>query len=121
MSAAKGRRLEHAAQFTKKLQSFAKKKDPGLPERVQKALTSRLEQGPGNDPRLQRVKDLSVFKMRVPGQGRGKSGGARVVYYCDQERLLALSIFLKSEKADMSPADRKQIQEALQAAGLWPQ
>ena len=58
--------------------------------------------------------------MRVPVQRRGKRGGARVVYYCDQERLLALSIFLKSEKADLSPADRKQIEDPLQAAGLWP-
>lgn len=59
--------------------------------------------------------------MRVPAQGRGKRGGARVIYYHDHERLLALSIFLKCEKADMSPADLKQIGNALQAAGIWPE
>ncbi|MXW11801.1 MAG: hypothetical protein F4X84_00335 [Synechococcus sp. SB0662_bin_45] len=59
--------------------------------------------------------------MRIPAQGRGKSGGARVVYYCDRGRCLPLLIYVKSEKADLSSADRKQIKEALQAAGLWPQ
>ena len=58
--------------------------------------------------------------MRIPAQGRGKRGGARVVYYCDQECLLPILIYLKSEKADMSSADRKEIEDALQAAGLWP-
>lgn len=115
-----GRRPEYGGRFERNLQSFASKKDPELPKRVRQALISRLEQGPGKDPRLKKVKGLPVFKMRIPAQGRGKRGGARIVYYHDQERLLALSIFLKSEKADMSPADREQILEALQEAGLWP-
>ena len=122
MSVAIGRYLEYADGFAGNLQSFAKRKrDPGLPKRVHQALASRLEQGPGNDPRLKKIKGLPVFKMRVPAQGRGKRGGARVIYYHDHERLLALSIFLKCEKADMSPADRKQIKNALHDAGLWPE
>ncbi len=116
-----GRCLEYADGFDKNLQSFAKRKrDPGLPKRVHQALASRLEQGSANDPRLKKIKGLPVFKMRIPAQGRGKRGGARVVYYYDHERLLALSIFLKCEKAHMSPADLKQIEKALQDAGLWP-
>ncbi|KKZ11011.1 MAG: hypothetical protein TE42_08900 [Candidatus Synechococcus spongiarum SP3] len=41
-------------------------------------------------------------------------------YYCDHECRFALLIFLKLEKAHMSSADCKQIEDALQAAGLWP-
>lgn len=59
--------------------------------------------------------------MRITTQGHGKRGGARVVYYYGHERLLALSIFLKYEKTDMSPAHLKQIEKALQAAGIWPE
>ena len=58
--------------------------------------------------------------MRIPAQGSGKSGGARIVYYCDHELLFALRIFLKSKKANLSPADRKQIEDDLLEAGLWP-
>ena len=93
----------------------------GLPERVHQTLASRLEQGSGKDHRLRRVEGLPVFKMRIPAQGRGKRSGARVIYYCDQESLLPLLIYVKSEKADMSPADRKQIGNALQATGTWPE
>lgn len=118
---ATGRRLEYSRGFENHLQSLSKRKDQGLPERVRQALTSRLEQGPGNDCRLQRVKDLHVYKMRVPAQRKGKRGGARVVYYCNHELIFALLIFLKSEQADLSPEDhRKQIQDPLQTAGLWP-
>ena len=121
MSVVAGRCLKHSSGFENNLQSFANRKDPRLTERVHKELTSRLEQGPpGNDHRLSGFQNLPVFKMRVPAQGRGKSGGARVVYYCDQESLLPLLIYVKSKKADMSPADRKQIKDALQDAGLWP-
>lgn len=117
-----GRCLEYADGFARNLQYFTKRKDPGLTERVHKALTSRLEQGPLDSDRcLSGFQSLPLFKMRIPAQGRGKRGGARVVYYCDQESLLPLLIYVKSEKADMGPADRKQIKSALQNAGLWPQ
>ena len=58
-------------------------------------------------------------KMRVPAQGRGRRGGARVVYYCGQERLIPLLIYVKSQQTDVSREDRRQIQGALRAAGLW--
>lgn len=91
-----------------------------MPQKVEEALELRRKQGPGQeDYLLKRVNGRPVFKMRVQAQGRGKSGGARVIYYCDHERLLALLIFLKSKKADMSSEDLKQIQAALQDAGLW--
>lgn len=122
MSVVAGRCLKHSSGFENNLQSFAQRKDPGLPERVHQALASRLEQGPpGNDRCLSGFQSLPVFKMRIPAQGRGKRGGARVVYYCDQESLLPLLIYVKSKKTDMGPADRKQIKDALQNAGLWPQ
>lgn len=49
-----------------------------------------------------------VRKVRVALTGRGKSGGARVIYYFHSERLpvFALTVFAKNEKANLSPAER---------------
>ncbi|WP_143324572.1 type II toxin-antitoxin system RelE/ParE family toxin [Candidatus Synechococcus spongiarum] len=113
------RRREHSSEFERHLQSLLKK-DRDLRQKVEKELELRRKQGPGKDPLLKGVNCRPVFKMRVQAQGCGKRGGARVIYYCDHERLLALLIFLKSKKANMSSEDLKQIQAALQDAGLWP-
>jgi mRNA-degrading endonuclease RelE of RelBE toxin-antitoxin system len=45
-----------------------------------------------------------VRKLRWMLQGRGKRGGARVIYYFHSERipLFALSLYAKNQKADLS-------------------
>jgi hypothetical protein len=49
-----------------------------------------------------------VRKLRVPASGRGKRGGARVIYYFMNERMpiYALLVYGKNEQADMSPDQR---------------
>lgn len=49
-----------------------------------------------------------IRKMRVARQGRGKSGGARVVFLFAGENLpvFLLTVFAKNEKADLSPRER---------------
>jgi hypothetical protein len=49
-----------------------------------------------------------VGKVRVALAGRGKSGGARVIYYFHSERLpvFALTVFAKNERANLTPAER---------------
>ena len=120
VSVATGRRLEYSGEFEKALQSSTRK-DRRLREQVDKVLALRLEQGPGNDPKLQRVEGSPVFTTRIPAQGCGKRGGARVIYYCDHERLLPLFIYIKSKKENTNREDIGQIRNALQAAGLWPE
>ena len=50
-----------------------------------------------------------VRKLRYAPQGRGKSGGMRVIYYFFDEAnpLLALFLYGKNEQADLTPAERK--------------
>ena len=50
-----------------------------------------------------------VRKVRFAAQGKGKSGGVRVVHYFVPEDgpLYALLLYAKSEQADMSPGQRK--------------
>lgn len=54
-------------------------------------------------------------KARVARGGRGKSGGARVIYFhAPAPGVLALlAIYAKNEREDLSDADRKAIREAI--------
>ncbi len=50
-----------------------------------------------------------VRKVRFAASGRGKSGGARVIYYFfdDTIPLYALLVYPKNEKADLSSDDKR--------------
>ncbi len=58
-----------------------------------------------------------VRKVRFAASGRGKRGGARIIYYYLDETipLYALLAYAKNDKADMTP-DEKRIVSALAAA-----
>ena len=47
-------------------------------------------------------------KVRVALAGRGKSGGARVIYYFHSEKLplFALTVFAKNERANLTVGER---------------
>ncbi len=48
-----------------------------------------------------------VRKRRFGLDGRGKRGGARVIYYYHDDRLpvFLLTVFAKNEQSDLSPAE----------------
>jgi hypothetical protein len=50
-----------------------------------------------------------VRKVRIAAGGRGKRGGARVIYYFHSEAMpvYLLTLFAKNEKSDLKPAERK--------------
>src|SRR5690349_4983998 len=52
-----------------------------------------------------------IRKVRWALPGRGKSAGVRVIYYwlTEQEHLYMLSMFSKSERADLTPRQVKQL------------
>lgn len=62
-----------------------------------------------------------VRKVRVSLTGRGKRGGARVIYYYLDEAipLYALLVYAKNDRADMTPDEKKAVSklaEILKAA-----
>lgn len=52
-----------------------------------------------------------IRKLRWAIQARGKSGGARIIYYYHNEsiQLFLLTAFGKNEKANISPAERNEL------------
>ena len=52
-----------------------------------------------------------VRKLRVGASGRGKRGGARVIYLFggDAVPVFLLAVFAKNEKSDLSPAERNSL------------
>jgi hypothetical protein len=58
-----------------------------------------------------------VRKARWGREGRGKSGGVRIIYYywLRDSEVYMLSIYAKNEQADMSAADRKAARRFVEA------
>lgn len=55
-------------------------------------------------------------KIRWALPGRGKRGGARVVYFwrVSESQILMLAIYGKGEKVDLTPADKKQLRKIVE-------
>ena len=56
-------------------------------------------------------------KVRIGVQGRGKRGGARVIYYFHNETLpiFLLAVFAKNEKADLTADERASMAKVAEA------
>ena len=54
-----------------------------------------------------------VRKLRIPLQDRGKSGGARVIYYYFNETkpIFLLGLFAKNEKDNVTKSERNELQK----------
>jgi hypothetical protein len=54
-----------------------------------------------------------VRKVRLELQGRGKSGGARVVYvdFAVEEQLYLISVFAKNEQDNLTAKQKKEIRD----------
>lgn len=58
-----------------------------------------------------------VRKVRVPAKGKGKRGGARVIYYWYSENapLYALLVYAKNRKTDLTPDEAKAVSSLAKA------
>lgn len=58
-----------------------------------------------------------IRKLRWAGQGRGKRGGLRVIYYwmTADDQILMLDIYAKGDKADLSRGEIKKLREIVKS------
>lgn len=84
-----------------------------LPEHLSdeafRRLQSYLMERPDSGVIIQR--SGGVRKLRWAAGGKGKSGGVRVIYYWFKadDQIVLLTLYGKSEKADLSASELKQI------------
>lgn len=78
-----------------------------------------LEEALLEDPRLGDVIEGTggARKMRIRLQGRGKSGGGRVIYLdvFEKESIYLLFAYPKSVQSDLTPEQTRQIRRAVEA------
>jgi len=95
------------------LPEFAKEADRILGERSHELLIEFLGLNPQAGVIVRATGGIRKLRWLVPG--RGKRGGVRVIYYFHSEKLplLALDIYSKNEKADLTPREKKQLRAAV--------
>jgi hypothetical protein len=111
------REIHRAAGFEKDLKHLTRK-HPELNRRVDDLL-NEIATATGALPgdRIPGLGNYAVYKDRVAIGNRGKSAGARLIYYCAEQLVIPIAIYAKGDLANLSiPA----IKDALEAAGVEP-
>jgi mRNA-degrading endonuclease RelE of RelBE toxin-antitoxin system len=94
------RSIERASTFDKLLKKLSQK-HRDLPKTIEEALDRFASARKPIGAKIPNLGGQPVFKVRLPLGNRGKLGGARLIYYCDDDLILALYIYAKSERSDV--------------------
>ncbi|MFO1221428.1 MAG: type II toxin-antitoxin system RelE/ParE family toxin [Burkholderiaceae bacterium] len=91
-----------------------------LGEDGREAIVEHLAAQPGAGVLIEGT--AGVRKLRWAREGRGKSGGVRVIYYFHSERmpLYLLAMFAKNERANLSRAERNALASLVEElVSIW--
>jgi hypothetical protein len=89
---------------------------PASWDKTLKALQTELMENPETGDAIKGCGGLRKVRIPDPGRGKGKRGGARVIYLHVPEAnwIFLLDVYDKGEKADITPAERKELAELAQ-------
>ena len=109
------RRVERTSKFISCVKQLSKK-HPKLTDAIDKTLRAFASANTPPGDKIPNLKGQPVFKKRIPlGRDQGQQGGGRIIYYCDDNRVLALFLYGKGDQTNKPP---KEILEALKKYGL---
>ena len=98
-----------AMQTIVELPEFLRKSDKLLTNSQRLSIINYLAEHPASGDVMQGTG--GIRKLRWSAQGRGKSGGVRVIYYYHNESipLFLLTVFGKGEKSNLSKSERNEL------------
>ena len=107
------REVAKTTSFTNSLKQLSKKY-PELENTVEDALKQYAATGATrSSDKIPGLDGHPVFKARLRLRGKGQRGGARIIYFCSSDRVLALFLYVKADQMDVPT---KEIREALKSA-----
>jgi len=110
------RTVERTSQFNRQLKKLGKK-HRRLHGIVQECLNDICTDAIPDGDSLTRLRGLPVFKIRCStGEDKGLRSGARIIYYKNDSKFVALYIYLKSDRNDISD---KEILKILKSNHLY--
>lgn len=90
------RRVERTDAFKSNVERIARK-HRNSPRTVVEFLDDAARRDVPDGMRIPGLAGAPVFKVRLPLGGMGKRGGARLIYYCSTDLVLAMYAYAKSD------------------------
>ena len=90
------RKIEQTAKFERDIKKLRRHR--GLDRKVQEMLNNLATDKIADGDRMPRHKGLSVFKIRCGTKNMSARKCARIIYYKDASKLIALRVHLKNDK-----------------------
>ena len=103
------RRVKRTDVFNSDVERLASK-HRGFARTVDEFLKAAARRDVPNAMQIPGLGGAPVFKVRLPLGDRGKRGGARLIYYCSPDLVLAMYAYAKSDTEDIPVT---QIRDAL--------
>jgi hypothetical protein len=93
---------------------FDKKRRKLLTEEAYAEFITYIDLYPTSGDIIAGAGGVRIFRTHTGKNNRGKSGGARILYYYQVgELVLLIDIYTKSEKENITPAERNEIKKRL--------
>lgn len=102
------RRIERTASFERNVSRLSRK-HRHIAETTDEFLDGAARRGVPVGMKIPGLDGAPVYKVRLP-LGAGKRGGARLIYYCSADLVLAMYLYAKSDTEDIPV---KRLREAI--------